>query len=381
MKVMDNIYSYTKKDGVTVYRIRRYNSRTKKSEIRTVTPPKGCESGRKLINFLTEESNKFFREVDGGISPATGRMTFSEYYEHNFQEYKHRVAKKTLHDYNGLYQRHIKPWMGGVRVKDIDKNLIVQFFNNLEDKGVGASTFNATYRVMHMVLEYLVSDDILIKNPLDSKLVKMIPVESKTFALTPEELEEMITVIEKEPVYWRSLFMFLICTGCRRGEALGMRWNDIHLFEQYPYIEINHSVEYVPGEPLSLVSPKTPQSHRVVYIPNVLHELLYEMYEHCHTGYVFHGSKGPDTILNPDSVNHEMTRMCERNDVRHISPHVLRRTLATTLVTRERIDPKTLQSILGHADFRTTMKYYVKPQEDLQRSAMKAYAGYFGGNS
>jgi len=63
--------------------------------------------------------------------------------------------------------------------------------------------------------------------------------------------------------------------------------------------------------------------------------------------------------------------------LKHFTPHTLRRTFATTLAIRERIDPKTLQTLMGHSDLRTLMKYYVITDNDSKKQAVVAYTKYF----
>ncbi len=93
-----NVYGYAKKDGTTSYRIRRVNPRTGKGEIRTVTPPEGSRSGRKLESFLTAERDRFFKELDAGLNPCTARSTFKEYFELSYKP-AFRKRDKTIADY------------------------------------------------------------------------------------------------------------------------------------------------------------------------------------------------------------------------------------------------------------------------------------------
>jgi len=373
---LDNITEYVKKDGTTVYRIRRYNSRTGKSEMRTVTPPKGFENGRKLTVFLTDERNKFFREVDGGMSETNARITFSDYFMGPFKN-SFTGRDKTWHDYEGLFRRHMQPYLGRLRMGDFNKQTIIGFFRYLDDEvKVGASTYNGIYRLLNSVLNNAVDDDILLKNPLNSKTIKKKEIVADTKSLSQGDLETLITCLNNEDLFWRTLFMLLISTGCRRGEIVGLRWENVHLSDDSPFIDIVHSVEYIPHEGTKLVAPKTSLSRRRVFIPEQVKEMLKGMYEECHKGFVF-SIGDPETFVHPDSVNRHATLMCKKNNITHFTPHTLRRTMATTLATRASVDPKTLQLILGHSDLRTLLKYYVLPEDDVKKEAMEKYTQFF----
>lgn len=373
---VDNVYGYLKKDGTVVYRIRRLNPRTGKSEIRSVTPPEGATSGRKLTAFLNEERNKFFRELDCGLNPCTARSPFKEYF---MGPYKNSFTgrPKTWYDYEALIRRHTMDWLGNVRMGEINKQTMEALLSYLsKDRGVGDSTYNATIRVLKAVFNHAMEDGIMLTNPLHGKTGKMKKVVSDTKALTPEELAAVVDAVSQQDLYWRSLYLFIIVTGCRRGEVIGLRWEDLELDAYYPCVNVNHSVEYIPGQPLLLVDTKTLNSKRKIYLPSTEVEFLKEMKEGCDTGFVFCGKDSNESILHPDSINAHTDRMCKKMNLEHFTPHTLRRTFATTLAVREKVDPKTLQNILGHADIRTLLKYYVLPDMEAKKQAIDRYMKY-----
>ena len=146
-----------------------------------------------------------------------------------------------------------------------------------------------------------------------------------------------------------------------------------------PYIEILFSSEYVSHQGVKIVPTKTKKSRRTVYIPPMLVSMLKEMYLVSHEGHVF-ALKDEYTCIHPDSVTRHATIMCNKYGLPHFSPHTLRRTLATTLATRSNVDPKTLQVILGHADLRTLLKFYVLPEDDVKKDAIMKYTDFFNKN-
>ncbi len=378
IKIMPGVWEYERKDGTKGYYLRAKNPRTGKNEQRTVNPPKGSENGRKLSLFLSTELSKFKRELEGGISTASSKTSFVEYFEGPYTK-SFRGANKTWDGYYGLYKRHIKEWMGNLKLSELNKNTLVDYFRYLEEeKQVGDSTYNAIYRLLHIVLNKAVDDDLLIKNPLNGRIVKKKNTPPKTRAMKKDELNNLIRCLENESLMWRTLYMLTICTACRRGEIIGLMWDDVDLDSDTPSIRINRSVEYVSGKGVSVVKPKTPQSKRTVYIPNLVRDLLLEMRSKLDVGFLFPSRSDIFKPMHPDSVNKHTTEMCKKYDLDHFSMHVLRRTLPTTLATHGNTDPKTLQSILGHSDIRTLLKYYVLPDDDAQKDAIKDYANMFG---
>lgn len=373
---VDNVYGYLKKDGTIVYRIRRLNPRTGKSEIRSVVPPEGHKSGRKLTAYLNEERNKFFRELDSGLNPCTSRSSFKEYFDGPYKK-SFTGRPKTWYDYESLIRRHVVDWLGNVRMGEINKQTMETFtFHLRTEKEIGDATYNSILRVLKAVFNHAVEDGVMINNPLKGKVGRMMKLDSKTKALTPDELSLVIEAISDENLYWRTLYLFTIVTGCRRGEVVAVRWEDLELDVEYPCVHVNHSVEYVPGMPLILVDTKTLNSKRTIYLPSVVVDLLHEMHDNCGEGFVFCGRDSNESILHPDSINTHTDRICSKRGLEHFTPHMLRRTFATTLAIREKIDPKTLQNILGHADIRTLLKYYVLPDQEAKKQAIEGYTKY-----
>ncbi len=372
---IDNVYGYIKKDGTISYRIRKSDPRTGKSQIRTVVPPEGYRSGRKLTSYLTDERNRFFKELEAGLNPCTARSTFEDYF---FGPYKKSFMgrDKTWHDYEATVRRHVIDWLGKVKMGEINSQTMIAFTDYLKNKGIGKPTYNSVIRILKAVFNCAIQDGVMLKNPLHGRVGKAMSVESDTKALTPDELSGLVVALTEETLFWRTLYMFLIVTGCRRSEAIALRWEDLDLESENPCANIKHSAEYVPRRPLMMVETKTHKSKRTVYLPQAVVSLLEEMRAQCDVGFVFCGREGSENMMHPDSVNTHTDRMCERMGLDHFTPHVLRRTLATTLAVRERVDPKTLQTILGHADIRTVLRYYVLPDIEAKKQAINAYVGY-----
>ena len=59
-----------------------------------------------------------------------------------------------------------------------------------------------------------------------------------------------------------------------------------------------------------------------------------------------------------------------------ISSHWLRHTFATRCC-EAKMAPKVIQSILGHADYETTMNIYVEATDDLKRDEIEFFNNYF----
>jgi integrase len=100
---------------------------------------------------------------------------------------------------------------------------------------------------------------------------------------------------------------------------------------------------------------------------------LYEMYDHCNRGFVFTFSEDPEKPMFPDTISRHLSDLCKKYSIAHVTPHMIRRTLLTILITKYNVDPKTLQSILGHSNISTTLGYYTMVNDKQRRKALELY--------
>ena len=191
-----------------------------------------------------------------------------------------------------------------------------------------------------------------------------------------------------------------------KAEAIGIRWEDVDFENRM--ISINHSLIYYSREykehPMSTFSislPKTEAGIRNIPMMDAVYNALQaELEEQRESGFnetEIEGMKGFifmnrfGYIHNPQSINRAIKRIYESYNaeevvkalkqhrepvlIPHFSCHHLRHTFCSRLCENE-TNIKVIQSIMGHADFETTMDIYAevndtKKQEAIQNLAHK----------
>ena len=102
-------------------------------------------------------------------------------------------------------------------------------------------------------------DDTVDRNPMDKverpKPRKDETEETTAKACTIEELKQVLACADQEPLKWRAFIRLLIDTGIRRGECLGLQWQDIDF--QACTITIKGNLCYTPQKGIYLDTPKT----------------------------------------------------------------------------------------------------------------------------
>jgi integrase len=301
-------------------------------------------------------------------------MLFSEYFRGPYAEVAD-VRGKTMRGYQTSIEGHAMGFLGNRRLEEIDKLLVLRFERDLE-KRVSPSVYNHVVSALGAALGTAAELGLIKESPIQGRAARKKMVTPNTRALSPEELRKVVAAAMGEDQFWRCLLLILTFTGCRRGEAIALRWEDLHIDGEMPYVHFAHSVEYVAGRGLTIVDPKTEKSDRECYIPRFLAEDLRGLSGGEPYGFVFCGKAGPDVPLHPGSVNKGVDRFCRKNGIVRFTPHVLRRTLVSILSNREGVGQGTLQSILGHSDTRVLMDFYVKPDDECKRSALEVFVKY-----
>lgn len=236
--------------------------------------------------------------------------------------------------------------------------------NTLSDK-----TIRHHYCVLTLIFSYAMEQEIILENPMDKvecpKIAKK-PIE----ALTQEQAKVFMSCLNKCPVDFRCMLTLLITTGIRRGELMGLQWRDFD-FERLT-ITIQRNVTYTPESGVVVNTPKTENSMRTIpLIPSVA-----KLLEQYHIGkpssndcFLFPSDKGDKIARDPNSVTRRVKRFMKNNGLPDMSPHDLRHSCATLLLTSG-ADIKSVQEILGHTNASTTLNFYIK--SDLRQ--MKAAA-------
>ena len=363
----------------------------------------------KDIMELREREVKLMKDqLDGLDAYAAGTSTINFVFD-RYISTKAELRETTMRNYKYMYDRFIRGGFGKKKIAVIRYSDVLQFYNYLLDKqDLQVNTLESVHTLLHPTFQLAVRDEIIRKNPTDGVLTEIKKSSEQTagvrHALTIPQQRAFMEHIANHPVYchWWPLFTVLLGTGCRIGEALGLRWDDLD-YERRT-ISINHSlVYYSVGESrnsvLHISKPKTEAGVRTIPMLDTVKdafEMLYEEQKESGwndveidgmSGFIFCNRFG--NVPNPQSVNRAIKRIIADYNAgeeveakkRHreavllpdFSAHHLRHTFCTRLCEKE-TNLKVIQSVMGHKDIQTTMDIYAEATEEKKQESFERLA-------
>lgn len=298
----------------------------------------------------------------------------------DFRELVGNGTYKQLAEKAGVYARLICRLVNGQPIslenaKTIEKNLgrkdLFSYVNN--DRPMSPGTIRSYHELISTVFRQAYNEMIITYNPAERATLPKFERAREQRALEPDELRAVIEAAQKEPLERYALIMFLLCTGCRRGEAVALTWDKVDLKKKT--VLISASANYTKDLGTYVGTTKT-NKPREVAIPVELAELLYtyrkeQTREQTLLCDAWHGSnlvfpRWNGEILNPTMVNYYISDMCKRNGLPHINPHMFRHSAASILIS-EGVDVLTVSQMLGHSDITTTLNTYSHALEEAKQ--------------
>jgi integrase len=285
------------------------------------------------------------------------------------------VAEKT-----GMSLKRINSILNGNNTNgaiDICAQIGIKIEEAFEPVGKAKNLSNQTilhyYRIISTLLTTAVYWKYIKENP--AKLVKAPKVEDREArSLGMLEIEQMLDLLEGEPIKYKAIIYTALCTGCRLGEITALTWDCIDF--KTGEINIYKSAQYIPGIGVFIKGTKNSSSRRVLAAPSGLLSVLeeykvwqdgeksklgdlwhtqYDKITNEEIQYVFTQMEGKQIFPNtPSTWFHKFSK---RHGLPNLKFHELRHTHASAMIDIG-IDLQTVSKRMGHSKVTTTTKIY-----------------------
>lgn len=303
------------------------------------------------------------------------------------------VKPSTALSYRGHIDKYIVPKLGYLRLQALTPRHVDRFYQELAKEPwrgtqkLSATTIRHIHVTLHSGLREAKRQRLVGFNAADDAKLPAIAHEKigADKVWTVEQLNKFLNATENDRlgVMWQ----LMGTCGLRRGEACGLRWQDVDLDGAILHVEINRtSVGYQVHEG----DPKSDAGKRMVPLLPITVAALRawkarQNAEHLkwgaawtESGKVFTNEAGEP--LHPDRVSKLWVKTVAKVDVPRMRLHDLRHGFATMHIAAG-TQAKHLQLLLGHSKIGVTLDTYVHPGDDDLAAAQAGLGAALAGKS
>lgn len=245
---------------------------------------------------------------------------------------------------DGSHKSNVRSFLGEIdeillseRFSVFSEEMLDRVIGSLRERGNSNATINRKMAALSKLLRKACKMGEIYSLP---EFRRQKERQGRIRFLEQEEEERLFRAIRAIDEDSYRLSVFLVDTGCRLGEAIGLLWNDVNQLR---------ATFWLTKSGRSRTVPLTRRAKQAVFIPQKTH------------------LKGPFSMLNQQRFRAVWNQA--KSDVGlafddQVVPHILRHTCASRLV-QGGIDIRRVQMWLGHQTLQMTMRYAHLATHDL----------------
>ncbi len=371
--------------GSNVYVLRVPVGHTQRGYVKT--------TNKRVVANSMAEAQALYYKYEAGVkaeieSSGATPKTVKELVEHWFENVGNIGRKNTTIATDRHTSQRIIEALGDLHVRKVTYTQLNRFTANLIDEqcrnNSGRALSNRTVRMhqdfLKKLFDYAVKIGLRLDNPTEhmtfvKKSRKKIALPNMNF------IKDYVQTIDEKSTNLRCAAYLALALGLRRGEICGLRWQDVDFQSNIIMVKWNR-VKYDKAGTVSknaiivgasiLQSPKSEEGDRQVAVPNEIMEELRELklLNDSHKA-VYQSVPGYEPIfseflilneatgrpINVDTLSRFTGRISKCCGREGFTTHKLRH-LATSVMLDQKLPVNVVQSVLGHADSKTTLDIY-----------------------
>ena len=331
-------------------------------------------SGQSVTECRKKERERREQAVAGGVV-RDDKITVAKYFDLWLEQRKRTVKESTAYAESVRFLP-IRERIGDVRITKLTRRQIINLQASLAEE-YGSTAVNHRITLLRSMLKAAVLDEIIGKNPADGvkslKRAERPANETIHRALTVQE--QMVFFQYAEKSWYCELFMFMVQSGVRIGEACALKWSDVDF--RLGIIRIRRTMMRTKNGEVLGSSPKSRSGIRDIPINTGIKSVLIRQREKLKwvmgekairdDAFIFLGTNGKPARTN--NVNVIIEGIAKRAGIEKISSHCFRDTFATRAI-EQGMNPQTLKTILGHSSLAMTMDLYAHVMPNTRKDEM-----------
>lgn len=201
---------------------------------------RNSKRSKKLQEVRQWLADVIYIDEHSDIEQATN-MLVDAWFEYWIDVKRKTVRYNTVRNYTERYHRNIQKVIGKKRLSEVKPIHCQKIFTDMANEGYRTTTIYQTRITLYNMLEFAKENDVIINNPCKKSLKSNMGKPSvKKKALTIEDQKKFLN--QAEGTSYENQFRFVLQTGLRTGEMVGLRWEDIDF--QKRTLKIQRTMEY-----------------------------------------------------------------------------------------------------------------------------------------
>lgn len=288
------------------------------------------------------------------------------------------ASARTIESYERMLDLYALPVLGHRRVQEITLREVEHLYGLMragtlpqqcreagwQGEALGARTVQLTHTALNQCMKMAVRQGMVTHNALVDAVVGTARPKEKR-VLSVAERQAFMEAAVKTQAFYRLLYLVLMDTGMRPGEACALQWSDVDLVNER--LTIARAVTRGPKGKRVLAEPKTKRSRRTIPLFGLTDELkAHKRWQEevglDESGFVFTNEMGG--MLAPWALNtRELDRVLAAANIEGFTLYGFRHTFATLQLGSG--TPLTVVSRwLGHSTIQQTANTYQQLSED-----------------
>lgn len=335
-----------------------------------------------------EEADRILLEYRNGIYIPPSTLTFGGFLDTWMKDYGLlKLSDRTYEFYESMFRLHTKPQIGSVPLDQLMPLHIQRYYNYLrsegrkDDKpgGLSESTVFKHHCILHKALKTAVKWKMIRENPADFVEIPKRPDSDLASFYEPDQAIAMLECASNESIDKYAIVSIAVYGGTRRGETIGLRWQDIDWDNSV--LKIRQTVQYTKKKGIFIKGTKSKKGIRDIKIPESVMESLkihqvtqQTLKDELKTDYndndlVFCQDDGRPMF--PDTITSWFQKFLKKHDLPKIRFHDLRHTNITIMIANN-VPDNEIARRAGHADPATPKRLYGHVYASMKDEASNA---------
>jgi integrase len=344
----------------------------KKKQTYHVTQQEAIAARRKMLNEL--EQGKLITAKD---------QTAGQFLEYWLEEvHKPAVRLHTYVSYRRFLDNHILPEIGHIPLRRLTAEQVQALYSHKLKEGLSPKSISVMHGLLHTALAQAVRWRRVSYNVCDDVRPPRL-IKREAHSLNPEQAQKLLEAAKGHRL--EVLLTLAITTGMRRGEIVGLKWQDID-FETRS-LHVCRTVDCLGGYGFTVSEPKTATGKRKISLPHFVIAMFKEHRAHQLEARLKAGPAWEDhdivfcdargRFLDPNYLHRLFQQFLMEAGLLPMRFHDLRHSAATILLSMG-VNPKVIQELLGHSRISVTLDIYSHVLPGMQDEAMGKWDDLFG---